>query len=216
MAENTPVVLCGNLAKDPPALLRPEAAAADKLEGVSPGRGREFGDRRRCAMRRAVCQAVGLLMLLAALGAAQAQDKLTLDKLPQPVQDAVKAKYPAAEVLYATKEAADGKTFYEVYMKHQGKGLDVTFSPAGEVEVVEQEIEAKQLPKKVRAALDQKYPEVTFTKVERISKAKGGKMVVDVYEILFTTGDRRTVEMTVAPDGKVTSEKEKKAKKPEG
>src|SRR5437870_3327435 len=104
-------------------------------------------------MCRAMCQAAGLLLALAALGlAAQPQDKLKFDGLPKPVQDAVKAKCPKAEVLYATKEVADGKTSYEVYMKNKGKGLDVTFSPSGEVEVVEQEIDAKDLPAKVREA----------------------------------------------------------------
>jgi len=145
--------------------------------------------------------------------ASQAQDKLKFDGLPKPVQDAVKAKYPKAEVLYATKEVADGKTSYEVYMKNKGKGLDVTFSSAGEVEVVEQEIDAKDLPTKVREAVGKKYPKVTFTKVEEISKASGGKMVVDVYEMLFTTGEQRMIEMTIAPDGKVTVEKDKTPKK---
>jgi hypothetical protein len=51
----------------------------------------------------------------------------------------------------------------------------VTFSPTGDVEVVEQEIDAKELPKKVRAAVDDKYPKVSFTKVEEISKASGRK-----------------------------------------
>src|SRR5207244_1650084 len=103
-------------------------------------------------------------------------------------------------------------TSYEVYMKHKGKGLDVTFSPAGDVEVVEQEIDAKDLPKKVRAAVDNKYPKVSFTKVEEISKASGRKLVVDAYELLFTTEDKKTVEMTIAPDGKVTGEKDKTRK----
>src|SRR2546430_12154252 len=112
-------------------------------------------------MCRAVCLAAGLLLILATLGlASQAQDKLKFDNLPKPVQDAVKAKYPKAEVLYATKEVADGKTSYEVYMKNKGMGLDVTFSPAGEVEVVEQEIDGKDLPAKVREAVGKKYPKV--------------------------------------------------------
>jgi hypothetical protein len=162
-------------------------------------------------MRRAVWKTAGLLVLLAALGTARAEDRLTFDKLPKAVQDAVKAKYPAAKVLYATKEMAGGKTSYEVYMKHKGKGLDVTFSAAGEVEVVEQEIDAKDLPKKVRAAVDKKYPKASFTKVEEIRKASGGKMVVDVYEVLFKA-DKKTVEMTIAPDGEVKGEKDKTPK----
>jgi Putative beta-lactamase-inhibitor-like, PepSY-like len=161
-------------------------------------------------MRRTAWSVTGLFVTLAALsGAATAEDKLPLDKLPKPVQKAIKARYPSAEVLYATKEQADGKTSYEVYMKHKGKGLDVTFSPAGAVEVVEQEIDAKDLPAKVRAAIDQKYPGAAFAKAEEISKAQGGKMVVDVYEVLFTTADKKQVEMTIAPDGKVTGEVDK-------
>ncbi len=164
-------------------------------------------------MRRGVYQATGLFLLLTALStASRAQDRLTFDKLPKPVQAAVKAKYPTAEILGASKEVEGDKTSYEVYMKHKGKGLDVTFSSAGEIEIVEQEIDAKDLPKKVRAAVDTKYPKVSFTKVEEISKTTGGKLVVDEYEILFTTSDRRTVEMTVAPDGKVTGDRERKAK----
>ena len=98
-------------------------------------------------------------------------------------------------------------------MKVKGEGLDVTFSEAGAVEVVEKEIDAKDLPAKVRAAVDKKYPKVSFTKVEEISKAAGKKMVVDVYEILFTTADKKTVEMTIVPDGKVIGEKDKTAPK---
>lgn len=164
-------------------------------------------------MLRFVCRTTGLLFLLATTGVvARAEDKLKLGDLPKPVQDAVKAKYPKAEVLNASKEVADGKTSYEVYMKNEGKGLDVTFSSAGEVEVVEQEIDAKDLPKPVRAAVDKKYPKVTFAKVEEISKAADGKLKVDEYEILFKTDDKKTIEMTIAPDGKVTGEKDKTKK----
>ena len=43
-------------------------------------------------MRRIAWPATGLLLTLFALaGVARAQDKLSLDKLPKPVQDAVKA-----------------------------------------------------------------------------------------------------------------------------
>jgi hypothetical protein len=158
--------------------------------------------------------AAGMILTLMALaGAARADDKLSLDKLPKPVQEAVKAKYPKAEVLYATKEIENGKTSYEVYMKSQGKGLDVTFSSTGEVEVVEKEIDGKDLPAKVRASVDKKYPKVSFKKVEEISKATGGKLVVAEYEILFTTADKKTVEMTIKPDGTVTGDKEKTSPK---
>ena len=66
-------------------------------------------------MRRTVWPAAGLFVaLIALMGVAGAEDKLTFDKLPKAVQSAVKTKYAKAEVLYATKEMADRKTSYEV------------------------------------------------------------------------------------------------------
>jgi len=160
-------------------------------------------------MRRTAWVVAGLfagLMIVAGVG--RAQDK-SFDKLPKPVRDAVKAKYPKAEILKAAEEKADGKTSYEVYMKLNGKGLDVTFSPTGAVEVVEKEIDGKDLPKNILAVVEKKHPNPTWAKVEEISKPQNGKMVVDVYEILFTTPAKKTIEMTIAPDGKVTGEADK-------
>ena len=169
-------------------------------------------------MRRTVWSATGLfvtLIVLTGVGPSAGQ-KIPLEQVPREVPkavlDAVKAKYPGAEITSASKETADGKTSYEVYMKRNGKGLDVTFAPTGAVEVVEQEIDAKDLPPAVRAAVDRKYPKVTFTKVEEISKMKDGKLAVDIYELLFTTTDKKTIEMTIAPDGKVNSDTEKTPK----
>ena len=105
---------------------------------------------------------------------------------------------------------------YRFYMKLKGKGLDVTFSPTGAVEVVEKEIEAKDLPKQIMATIEKKYPNPKFSKVEEISKAKDGKMVLDIYEILFTTAAKKTIEMTFAPDGKLTGEVDKTGAKKAG
>ena len=108
-------------------------------------------------MLRLVSSAAGLLIVVAFASVGRADDK-ALDKVPKAVQQAVKSKYPGAEILGAAEEKADGKTSYEVYMKLKGKGLDVTFSPTGAVEVVEKEIEAKDLPKQIMATIEKKYP----------------------------------------------------------
>src|SRR5438309_10649062 len=107
-------------------------------------------------MRRSGWSAAGLLIVLLA-GVGRADDK-ALNKVPKAVKDAVKSKYPGAEILGAAEEKADGKTSYEVYMKLKGKGLDVTFSAAGAVEVVEKEIDAKDLPAAIRTTIEKKYP----------------------------------------------------------
>jgi len=160
-------------------------------------------------MRRTGWLASGLAGILVALTGVGRADEKALDKVPKAVQQAVKSKYPAAEILGAAEEKADGKTSYEVYMKLKGKGLDVTFSATGVIEVVEKEIESKDLPKPILATIEKKYPNPKFSKVEEISKAKDGKMVVDIYEVLFTTPAKKTIEMTFAADGKLTGEVDK-------
>jgi hypothetical protein len=150
-----------------------------------------------------------LTVVFAASAAVGGADEKALDKVPKAVQQAVKSKYPSAEILGAAEEKADGKTSYEVYMKLKGKGLDVTFSATGAVEVVEKEIDAKDLPKPILSAIEKSHPNPKFSKVEEISKVKDGKMAVDMYEILFTTPARKTIEMTFAADGKLTGEVDK-------
>jgi hypothetical protein len=153
--------------------------------------------------------AAGLLVVLVGSTNVGRADEKALEKVPKAVQMAVKSKYAGAEILGAAEEKADGKISYEVYMKMNGKGLDVTFSTTGAVEVVEKEIEAKDLPKQIMATIEKKYQKPKFTKVEEISKAKDGKMVIDVYEILFTTPANKTIEMIFSADGKVNADVDK-------
>jgi hypothetical protein len=167
-------------------------------------------------MRRTGWSAVGLVAVLVTSVSVGRADEKALDKVPKAVQQAVKSKYPRAEILGASEEKADGKTSYEVYMKLNGKGLDVTFSATGVVEVVEKEIDAKDLPKQIVAAIEKKHPNPKYTKVEEISKVKDGKMAVDTYEILFTTPAKKTIEMTFAADGKLTGEVDKTTAKKDG
>src|SRR5205085_11412445 len=45
---------------------------------------------------------------------ADEEEKVPLDKLPKAVTEAVKKKFPRAELVSAEKEKQDGKTVYEV------------------------------------------------------------------------------------------------------
>ena len=46
---------------------------------------------------------------------------MPLDKLPKAVVEAVKKRFPKAEMIGAAKETEDGKTEYEVTIKDGGK-----------------------------------------------------------------------------------------------
>lgn len=151
----------------------------------------------------------GLVVVLATLAAVRAdEEKIALDKLPKAVLDAVKDKYPDAELVGAEKESEDGKTVYEVKIKNKGQKLEVTFKPDGTLTTVEKEIEVKALPKEVTDALDAKYPKATLEKAEEVTE--GDKVT---YEVQLTTADKKSLEVELDPKGKVLEVEDKSKSK---
>ncbi len=146
---------------------------------------------------------VAALLLLGTAGRAD-EEKVPLDKLPRAVTAAVKAKFPKAKLVSASKEVEDKKTLYEVSIKNEGQNIDVTVTPEGKIEIVEKEIKVTDLPKPVKAALDAKYPKAKIAKTEEITK--GDKVT---YEVLLTTAEKKTIEVVFDPSGKVVNEEKK-------
>ena len=66
---------------------------------------------------RSFCTWMGVAVLAAAIAPtvrADDEEKVALDKLPKTVVDAVKVRFPDAELKEASKETEKGKTTYEV------------------------------------------------------------------------------------------------------
>src|SRR5438445_12440384 len=96
-------------------------------------------------------------------------DEVQLDKLPKPVVDALKAKFPGCEITKAISETEDNKLVYEVSLKHKGTNYDITVTPEGKINVVEKAIDARSLPKAVSEALAKKYPSAKIELAEELS-----------------------------------------------
>jgi hypothetical protein len=163
-------------------------------------------------MRRISWPAMGIvgIAVFAAVAVRADEEKIAIDKLPKAVAESVKKRFSGAELTGASKETENGKTTFEVSLKHKGQKMDVTVTPTGVIELIEKEIAAKDLPQVVRTAIDKKYPKATFKIVEEIIKVKDDKDALDAYEILLVSMDKKTLEVSVAPDGKITREEEKK------
>jgi hypothetical protein len=147
----------------------------------------------------------GLLLLV---GVARADEtKIDVKDVPKPVVDAVKAKFPKAEVTEAAKETEDGKTTYELAIKDGGKSIDVSATPEGKIVAIETTIEPKELPAKVSAAIASKYPKGTMKKAEEIIEIANGKETKS-FEVILTTEAKKDVEVKVSPEGKILSEEE--------
>src|SRR3954447_75360 len=91
-------------------------------------------------MRIAVAGAVVWLGLLGLVSGARAdEEKITLKDVPRAVLDAVKEKFPGAELTGAEKETEDGKTTNEVALQENGKNVDVALTAEGKIVEIERE-----------------------------------------------------------------------------
>ncbi len=158
--------------------------------------------------------ALAATVMLAGIGRAD-EEKIALDKLPKAVVEAVKKRFPKAEMVEAAKETEDGKTEYEVTIKDGETKIDVMLTPEGAITLIEKQIAVKDLPKAVAEAIEAKYPKATYKVAEEMTKVTDGKEAIAYYEVLLVTADKKTIEVEVAPDGKIIKTEDKKDDKEE-
>ncbi|MEX0711591.1 MAG: PepSY-like domain-containing protein [Pirellulales bacterium] len=152
--------------------------------------------------------AVGLAMLVGAgaVWADEDEQDIALEDLPKAVVEAVKARFPGAELAEAEKETEKGRTLYEVELKHNAQEIVVSVTPEGTIVEIEKEVTEKDLPKAVRKAVAEKYPGSTIQEAEEITVVKDGKDQVPSYEVAVATPDKKTRELLLKPDGTISSD----------
>lgn len=157
-----------------------------------------------------------MLCLVAVVGLAGVraddEEKVPLDKLPKAVVEAVQKRFPKVEMKGASKEKDGDKVVYEVTLKKDGKNIDVTVTEAGAINLIEQELDFKDLPKVVAKTFEEKYPKAKYEIVESVTKVTDGKEALEYYEAKLVV-DGKTWEVEVLPDGKFKSATEVKEKK---
>ena len=162
----------------------------------------------------------GILLAMAAMAvvgfaglrAEDGEEKVPLDKLPKAVSDAVKKRFPKAEMVSAAKELEDKKEVYEVTIKEGGVTTDVTLTPEGTLLGFESSVALKDLPKVITDAVATKYPQGKMKSAETVTKVKDGKETMEYYEVVVTS-EGSEYELQVLPDGKVKAEEKKPAEK---
>ena len=159
-----------------------------------------------------IVSAVAVLSLFLATLAASAQDKKDIEpnKIPKNVMDALKTKFPKAEIHKCTKEKEDGKVVYDIEFKQEGRKFEADITEAGVITNWEKEIAASDLPNAVKAAVEKKYPKSTLKDIMLCTDIKEGKETLHGYEITLDTADKKAVEVTVAADGKILEDSTEK------
>jgi len=152
-----------------------------------------------------------LAALMALSSGAKAQEaEIRLDQVPRAVMDSARAKFPGAGIKEASKETEDGKTVYELEMKHDGRNMDVTFKEDGTLVLVETAIAEREVPEAVMKAVRGKYPGAKLKLAESVKKGPKVKKEVDYYELHLSAGEK-SVEVEVDSSGKILETEEKKA-----
>jgi hypothetical protein len=130
------------------------------------------------------------------------EQKIPLGDVPKVVLDAIKAKFPAAELKKAAKEVEDGKTTYEISLKDKTTDVDVAVSAEGKILEIERAIDPKDLPRKVKDAIEAKYPKATVKKAEVLIEFENGAEETS-HEVQIVTADGKSLEVVVDDDGEV-------------
>jgi hypothetical protein len=127
------------------------------------------------------------------------------ERLPKPAREAIRKRFPNAQVIEAKARAEGGKTVYSVALRQDGKRADVRLAGDGQVSRVVREVALSDLPRAAAGALAAKYPNATYRSIEEVSRVEAGAETVILYEALLATAAKREVEVQVTPDGKIKS-----------
>lgn len=141
---------------------------------------------------------ITIAFALAAASSVAAQErKISRRELPPAVQRTVVTESRGAMVRGFSEEKEEGRTYYEMELRLNGRTRDVTMDSSGAVIMVEQEVALGTLPAAVQAGLKSAAGAGRIALVESITK--GGKLVA--YEGHVNTNGKWS-EVKVGPDGK--------------
>jgi Putative beta-lactamase-inhibitor-like, PepSY-like len=130
-------------------------------------------------------------------------EAIQIQDVPKEVVDAVKTKFPDAQMQKAKKKVENGKSFFSVGLTTKGTTRSVLLTPKGKFVQQKKVIAASELPAKVAEAVYASYPNSTTKKAQQVTEYKEEKC----FQVEVTTADKQTKELLVDAQGKIKSTK---------
>jgi hypothetical protein len=126
-----------------------------------------------------------------------AEHSVPCNTLPGAVQQSSKSLLePGTTIHGCVKDVSGGKTTYEVELLTSKGSKDVTFSPAGDVLEIEQQVDPATMPPPVAAAFAKAAAGATLGKVESLTRQ--GQLIA--YESTIEKSGKHR-ELAFHPDG---------------
>ncbi len=151
---------------------------------------------------------VALGLSVRAAGPLRPQGQAPAAQIPRAVMETVKARFPRAVIETWTREQERGVVIYDIEFRQDGRKLEADIRQDGSLVNWEEAVAASELPAEVTKAVETKYPRSTIKEAMRITAVTNGKETVEGYEVVVETAEKKTVEVTVAPDGRILEESE--------
>jgi hypothetical protein len=143
-----------------------------------------------------------VVLLILASSVRADEHKIPLSEVPKAAIDAVKLKFPRAELKEAVKSVEKNETTFEISLLNAGKHITVSLDGKGEIEEIETEIAVSALPRPVTDAIAGKYPKATVKKAEEVVEIEDGKEEKG-YEVEVVTAAGKSIEVELDASGKI-------------
>ena len=131
------------------------------------------------------------------------EETVPQDKIPKAVMDALLAKFPKAKIDKCTKAKEGADIVYDIEFQQEGRKCEADIKENGIYINYEKAIQAKELPKVVRNAIEKRYPKSTLKEIMEETEVNGKDEKLSAYEVVLATADKKEVEVRVSPDGKI-------------
>jgi hypothetical protein len=151
-------------------------------------------------MRHLMIVVVMLVVSLSAYGQEQA---VAPSQIPKAVMSALHARFPQARITKSVKEKEGGQLIYDLEFTQQGRKCEADIAEDGTYINYEKAIEEKDLPRAVRDAVEKRYPKALLKEIMEETAVKGKEEKLSAFEVVLLTASKRSVEVTLSPDGKI-------------
>lgn len=146
---------------------------------------------------------LGLCLLIGTALWGADEEKVSSDKIPKAVMDALLSKFPKAKVDKCTKAKEGDDVVYDIEFKEGTRKCEADIKENGGYINFEKAIEAKDLPKAVKDAIEKKYPKFSLKETMEETEVTGKDEKLSAYEVVLETADKTEVEVRVSPQGEI-------------
>jgi uncharacterized membrane protein YkoI len=130
------------------------------------------------------------------------EEQIKPEELPPAVSSALNARFPSLKITSATKETENGNVVFDIELTQNGRKFESDVKEDGTILEVEKEVDPKNYPKALAAAVDAKYPKAKITIVMEVNLVKDKKETPDHLEVSVATADKQEKELLFQLDGK--------------